>query len=118
MVEKEEENLPKENNIGKDVYYCYDAINMKRVFLVLLSFLCCVSVNAAQFKTNAKSVYLFDYDSGTEIFSKNADEMMPPSSMLKLMTLKLNFYKTLMDLMDYIYINQPHFQLITSHQQL
>lgn len=64
---------------------------MKKMFLVLLSCLCCVSVNAAQFQTKAKSVYLFDYDSGTEIFTKNADEMMPPSSMLKLMTLTVLF---------------------------
>lgn len=46
---------------------------------------------AADFQTNAQSVYLFDYDSNEEIFSKNADKLMPPSSMLKLMTLTVLF---------------------------
>ena len=59
----------------------------------LISFMClvCGAVNAAEFKTNAKSVYLIDYDSGEEIVSKNADKLMPPSSMLKLMTLTILF---------------------------
>ena len=35
--------------------------------------------------------YLVDYDSGDEIVSKNANELMPPSSMLKLMTLTVLF---------------------------
>ena len=45
----------------------------------------------ADFSTKAKSAYLIDYDSGTEIVSKNADVLMPPSSMLKLMTLTVLF---------------------------
>ena len=47
--------------------------------------------NAAAFSTTAKSALLIDYDSGNEIFAKNADELMPPSSMLKLMTLTVLF---------------------------
>ncbi|MBQ3784958.1 MAG: D-alanyl-D-alanine carboxypeptidase, partial [Alphaproteobacteria bacterium] len=47
--------------------------------------------NAAEFSTKAKSAYLVDYDSGDEIVSKNANELMPPSSMLKLMTLTVLF---------------------------
>ena len=47
--------------------------------------------NADNFQTKAKSVYLIDYDSGHEIVSKNADVLMPPSSMLKLMTLTVLF---------------------------
>ena len=60
-------------------------------FLIL--FLCMFTfvANAADFQTNAKSVYLFDYDSNEEILSKNADKLMPPSSMLKLMTLTVLF---------------------------
>ena len=46
---------------------------------------------AADFSTKAKSVLLFDYDSGMDIVAKNADVLMPPSSMLKLMTLTLLF---------------------------
>ena len=64
---------------------------MIRKFLILfLSFICFAS-NAADFQTKAKSAYLFDYDSNEEIFSKNADILMPPSSMLKLMTLTVLF---------------------------
>lgn len=64
---------------------------MIKRFLIL--FLCMISIgaNAADFQTKAKSVYLFDYDSGDEIFAKNADKLMPPSSMLKLMTLTVLF---------------------------
>ena len=64
---------------------------MMKKFLIL--FLCMFSfvAKAADFQTNAKSVYLFDYDSNEEIFSKNADKLMPPSSMLKLMTLTVLF---------------------------
>ena len=47
--------------------------------------------NATDFKTPAKSAFLIDYDSGTEIFAKEADTLMPPSSMIKLMTLAVLF---------------------------
>ena len=45
------------------------------------------------FTTTAKSAFLLDYDSGAEIFAKNADILMPPSSMLKLVTLAVLFDK-------------------------
>ena len=45
----------------------------------------------AEFQTKAKSAFLIDYDSGVEIFAKNADTLMPPSSMIKLMTLAVLF---------------------------
>ncbi len=43
------------------------------------------------FKTKASSALLIDYDSGAEIVGKNADTLMPPSSMIKLMTLGVLF---------------------------
>lgn len=61
----------------------------KFLFFVLLSFITCAA--NADFSTNAKSAFLMDYDSGAEIFSKNADVLMPPSSMIKLMTLAVLF---------------------------
>lgn len=64
---------------------------MIKKFLILFNMLFCVAANGAQFQTNAKSVYLFDYDSGAVIVEKNADKLMPPSSMLKLMTLTVLF---------------------------
>ena len=47
---------------------------MIKKFLILFNMLFCVAANGAQFQTNAKSVYLFDYDSGAVIVEKNADK--------------------------------------------
>ena len=50
------------------------------------------ATNAAPaFSTPAKSAILIDYDSGLELFAKNADTLIPPSSMIKLMTLSVLF---------------------------
>ncbi|MFQ6760059.1 MAG: D-alanyl-D-alanine carboxypeptidase family protein [Alphaproteobacteria bacterium] len=63
---------------------------MKKIlFAFLLSFISCGAF--ADFSTTAKSAFLIDYDSGAEIVSKNADVLMPPSSMIKLMTLAVLF---------------------------
>ncbi len=64
---------------------------MIKKFLILLTCLNIGIANATEFSTKAKSAYLVDYDSGDEIVSKNANELMPPSSMLKLMTLTVLF---------------------------
>ncbi len=65
-------------------------IMKKKLFTLFLLFTC-GAVNAAEFKTKAKSAFLIDYNSGTEIVAKNADTLMPPSSMIKLMTLAVLF---------------------------
>lgn len=65
--------------------------NMKKNLLTLFCTLMISVANAADFKTTAKSAFLIDYDSGAEIVAKNADTLMPPSSMIKLMTLALLF---------------------------
>lgn len=44
-----------------------------------------------QVETLAKQMILLDYDTGTVIFEKNSEELMPPSSMSKLMTAYLVF---------------------------
>ena len=63
---------------------------MKKTLFILLATL--VSTTAhAEFTTKAKSAFLIDYDSGAEIVAKNADVLMPPSSMIKLMTLAVLF---------------------------
>jgi len=63
---------------------------MKKFLILFLGFNIGIA-NAGDFQTNAKSAYLIDYDSGAEIVTKNADVLMPPSSMLKLMTLTVLF---------------------------
>ena len=65
--------------------------SMKARFLILFMMFVSWGANAADFSTNAKSALLIDYASGDQIFAKNADVLMPPSSMLKLMTLAVLF---------------------------
>lgn len=66
---------------------------MKKLIYILplFTFICAANSAPATFSTKAKSAFLIDYDSGAELFSKNADELMPPSSMVKLMTLAVLF---------------------------
>jgi len=64
---------------------------MLRKFIAFIMCFCVANAWAADFSTKAASAYLVDYDSGDKIFSKNADVLMPPSSMLKLMTLTVLF---------------------------
>ena len=51
---------------------------------------------AAAYETAASHALLIDYETGAVMFEKNADELMPPASMSKLMTAYLVF-KTLKD---------------------
>lgn len=64
---------------------------MKKKIIAVFLALVAGAANAGEFKTKAKSAFLIDYDSGTEIVAKNADTLMPPSSMIKLMTLTVLF---------------------------
>lgn len=63
---------------------------MKKKIFTLIAILASTAAHA-EFTTKAKSAFLIDYDSGTEIVAKNADVLMPPSSMIKLMTLAVLF---------------------------
>lgn len=70
-------------------------MKIKNLFtLLLLMFVGAANaanVKEPEFTTKAKSAFLLDYDSGVEIVAKNADKLMPPSSMIKLMTLAVLF---------------------------
>lgn len=63
--------------------------------LILLAVFPIVSTatSAAELKTAAKQVMIIDYETGAEIFAKNADEQMQPASMTKMMTIYLLFEK-------------------------
>ncbi len=63
---------------------------MKKI-LFTLPFILTLSAAHAEFSTKARSAFLIDYDSGAEIVAKEADTLMPPSSMIKLMTLVVLF---------------------------
>ena len=78
--------------------------------LVLLTSLASFGPSAqAQFKTKAQFAFLMDADTGAVLFEKNADELMPPASMSKLMTLEVLF-KALKDgqvsLEDEFYVSE------------
>lgn len=75
---------------------------MKRLFLVILSVALLISVPFCQtvaaeevkeinapFDVDAKSAVLMDYNTGTILYEKNADEALPPASVTKIMTLLL-----------------------------
>lgn len=50
-----------------------------------------LALPAAAFETRAKSAFIIDQTTGTVLLSKNADQMLPPASMSKLMTLYIAF---------------------------
>lgn len=49
------------------------------------------SVSAHAFDTRATAAYVLDYQTGTVLMAKNADQPLPPASMSKLMTLYMAF---------------------------
>lgn len=64
---------------------------IKGLFVLML--MCLVSPAIAQnFQTKAKQAVLMDYESGTVLYQKDADQLMPPASMAKLMTMEVVFH--------------------------
>ncbi|MCQ2562769.1 MAG: serine hydrolase, partial [Alphaproteobacteria bacterium] len=66
-------------------------MSWKTLFFSLFLSFNITNVIADSFSTKAQSAFLIDYDSSDVIVSKKADTLMPPSSMLKLMTLTVLF---------------------------
>ncbi len=61
-----------------------------RVFLLLaLAWALSGAAHAQGFQTSAEQAILIDADSGTVLFEKNADELMVPASMAKVMTVEV-----------------------------
>lgn len=58
---------------------------------VILALAVPAAAEAAKIETNAREAILMDYDTGQVLFQKNADELMPPASMTKIMTVFLAF---------------------------
>jgi serine-type D-Ala-D-Ala carboxypeptidase (penicillin-binding protein 5/6) len=56
-----------------------------------LAVLAAPGARAQTFQTTAPQALLMDYDSGTVLFEKNADELMVPASMAKTMTVEVIF---------------------------
>ena len=59
--------------------------------LVLLMVMTVPALAQLQFDTKAPFAVLMDYDSGTILFQKHADDRMEPASMAKLMTVEIVF---------------------------
>ncbi|MEP5151547.1 D-alanyl-D-alanine carboxypeptidase family protein [Planktotalea sp.] len=66
---------------------------MKRLIsaCVALAMPLLLALPAAAFETRATSAFIIDQTTGTVLLAKNADEMLPPASMSKLMTLYIAF---------------------------
>lgn len=60
-------------------------------FAILLTVALPSAVQAAKIETNAREAILLDYDTGQVLFEKDADTLMPPASMTKIMTVFLAF---------------------------
>jgi len=58
------------------------------LFVVLISM---TSATAQAFETRAGAAYVIDHTTGTVLLNKNADELLPPASMSKIMTLYMAF---------------------------
>jgi len=70
----------------------FDTSCLKSIVVALAIALLCQSPTLAQtFDTKAPYALLMDYDSGTVLFEKGADEPVPPASMAKLMTAEYVF---------------------------
>ena len=59
-------------------------------FVLLL--LCVFPASAQLFETKATQAFMIDADTGTVLFSKDADKPIPPASMAKLMTMEMVFH--------------------------
>ncbi|HVW57686.1 MAG TPA: D-alanyl-D-alanine carboxypeptidase family protein [Rhizobiaceae bacterium] len=62
------------------------------VALVLFAAAPLTQARAELFETKAKEAFLIDAETGTILFSKNADKLIPPASLAKLMTLEMVFH--------------------------
>jgi len=62
---------------------------MRALFVAFVMVAGNFSSQALALETPAKQVLLIDFDTGAILFEKNADELMPPASMSKLMTVTM-----------------------------
>ncbi len=73
----------------------FNSINFRRAFTLLIALLPGIALNAAAqadpIETAAKQAIVVDYDTGTVLMEKNADQIMVPSSMSKLMLVYMVF---------------------------
>ncbi|MBL0934096.1 MAG: D-alanyl-D-alanine carboxypeptidase [Rhizobiaceae bacterium] len=71
-------------------------MNERRILDAALAALMCVmglvsSASAQLFETRAQQAFMIDADTGTVLFSKDPDALIPPASLAKLMTMEVVF---------------------------
>ncbi|MBU4529500.1 MAG: D-alanyl-D-alanine carboxypeptidase [Hoeflea sp.] len=65
-----------------------------RLLFVFALLVCCAvgPARAQLFETRAQQAYLIDADTGTVLFAKNENDLVPPASLAKLMTMEVVFH--------------------------
>ena len=66
---------------------------LRRLLLAAAFAAAALPASAQTIETQARQAYIVDMKTGTVLFEKNADEVMPPSSMSKMMTVHMLFEK-------------------------
>ena len=61
------------------------------VFCIALAALCVGAAHAQIFETKATQAFMIDAETGTILFAKDADKLIPPASLGKLMTMEVVF---------------------------
>ncbi len=61
------------------------------VAIISLLFIASSSASAIEFSTKAKQAYLIDARTGTVLFAKNENDLIPPASLAKIMTMEVVF---------------------------
>lgn len=80
-------------NFGSTGFNSRLARAMPLLLISLLLFMAGTAFSRAQlFETRAAQAYMIDADTGTILFSKNEDELVPPASLAKLMTMEVVFH--------------------------
>lgn len=64
---------------------------MKAIFIGLIALLSAFSTQADELETTAKYAYILDFKTNKTLFEKNADQLIAPASMSKLMTAYMVF---------------------------
>jgi len=66
-------------------------LTFRPYFFSALAVLVLLSQPVSALETKARAAYVLDYNTGTVLLEKNADEQIPPASMSKLMTINMVF---------------------------
>ncbi len=77
--------------VNKNCSHVTLIFRLKLLIVIALSLFATLTAYAQLYETRATSAILIDADTGTILFSKNPDELIPPASLAKLMTMEVVF---------------------------